>query len=141
MPNWQPNWNDVQWDWGAAEEAIRALRSSADLLDSTSRERARLAEEAQAQWRGRYRKEFDSEFERIQRRSRDLAAQIRDSADRIASASHRAWEEQRHREAERQRWQREREDEERRAREERERREREEQERRQREGREPGRWW
>lgn len=106
----------MRWDWGAADEAIHALRSSADLLDSTSAERARLAQEATSEWRGRYRNEFDSELERIQRRSRDLAAQFRDSANRIAAASRRAWEEQHHREAERDRWRREREDEERRER-------------------------
>jgi septal ring factor EnvC (AmiA/AmiB activator) len=120
MPNWQPNWNDVRWDWGAADEAIHALRSSADLMDSTSAERARLAQEATAEWRGRYRGEFEVELGRIQRRSGDLAAQFRDAANRIASASQRAWEERRHRESERDRWRREREDEERREREARE---------------------
>ena len=116
MPNWQPNWNNVRWDWGAADEAVNALRRAADFLDSSVLERTSVAREAQQEWRGRFREQFDLELGRIVARARDLAAQFREAAGRIASASQRAYEEQRHREAERARWQREKEEEERRRR-------------------------
>ena len=116
MPNWQPNWNNVHWDWGAADEAVNALRRAADLLDRSVQERLSVAREAQQEWRGRYRDQFDEELARIVARARDLAAQFREAAGRIAAASQRAYEEQRHREAERDRWRREKEEEERRRR-------------------------
>lgn len=117
MPNWQPNWDDVRWNWGAASEAAAALRSAAGKLEATLADRLRYAASAQREWRGRYRDEFDVALDRMARRARDLAAHFRDAADRIASASARAREEQRHREHERERWHREKEDEERRRRE------------------------
>jgi uncharacterized protein YukE len=124
MPNWQPNWNNVRWDWGAADAAAAALRRAADLLNGTASERARVAAEAQAQWRGLHRDRFDSELAQVLRRAQDLADEYREAANRIARASQRAWDEQRHRERERERWRREKEDEERRQREEDERRRR-----------------
>lgn len=124
MPNWQPNWNNVRWDWGAANEAASALRHAADRLDGTASERTGLARNAQAEWRGRYREQFDVELARILRRAHDLANECRDAAGRIAQASQRAWEEQKHRERERERWRREKEEEDRRRREEEERRRR-----------------
>ena len=113
MPNWQPNWNNVHWDWGAADEAVNALRRAADLLDRSVQERLSVAREAQREWRGRYREQFDEDLARIVARARVLAAQFRDAAGRIAAASQRAYEEQRHRQAEWERWEREREEEER----------------------------
>jgi len=117
MPTWQPNSQNVRWDWGAADAAVAALRAAADKIEATLAERLRCAAEAQREWRGRYREEFDVELERIKVRARELAAEYRAAADRIRSASQRAYEEQRHREHERERWRREKEDEERRERE------------------------
>lgn len=116
MPNWQPNWNNVRWDWGASDAASLALRRAADQLDQSTSERQRLAAQAQVEWRGRYRDEFDSDLARILAQGRNLATELRQAADRIQSAANRAHDEQRHREAERRRWHREREDEERRER-------------------------
>jgi uncharacterized protein YukE len=113
MPNWQPNWNDVRWNWGAADAAIAALRRAADLLDGTTHERSQVAGEAQAQWRGLHRDRFDGELAQILRRGYDLANECRAAADRVASASRHAADEQRHREREREQWRREREEEER----------------------------
>jgi len=107
MPNWTPNWNDVRWDWGAGDEAAAALRRAADKLGGTARERLRVAREAQAEWRGRYRDEFDVHLDRMVRQARELADEYRQVASRIASAGRRAYEEQRHREYERERWRRE----------------------------------
>lgn len=125
MPNWQPNWNNVRWDWGAANAASAALRRSADKLDTFAHERSRVAGDAQREWRGRYRQEFDQQLQAMLNRSANLAAEMRHAAGRIDQASSRAWEEQRHRERERERWHREKREEERR---------REEEERRRRGG-------
>jgi len=122
MPNWQPNWSNVRWDWGASDAAAQALRQAADQLDQSTAERQRLASQAQIDWQGRYRDEFDDELARIISRARGLAAELRQAADRIQSAANRAHDEQRHRESERRRWHREKEDEERRERERRRRR-------------------
>jgi len=124
MPNWQPNWNNVLWNWGAADAAISALRSAAGVLDGTAGERIGVARDAQVEWRGLHRERFDGELTQVLNRARDLASECRTAADRIASASRRAYEEQRHRERERERWRREKEDEDRRRREEEERRRR-----------------
>jgi len=104
MPDWSPNWNDVRWDWGAAEDAVRRLRHAADSLEALTAERERAAAEAQQEWRGRHREEFDEKLREMVRRARELAGQLRQAAERISRASHRAWEEQRHRESERARW-------------------------------------
>ena len=113
MPNWEPNWQDVCWDHGAARDAISALRRVADSLDQTAAERARVAQDATEQWRGRYREEFDEHLERMLRRAHDLAREYRDASNNIARADQGAYEEQRRRERERERWRREKEAEER----------------------------
>jgi hypothetical protein len=110
MPNWSPNWNDVRWNWAAADAAVAALHSAAGLLDATADERARVAREAQAEWRGLFRDRFDGELTGILDRGHALAAECRAAAGRVASASNRAREEQRHRERERARWRREKEE-------------------------------
>jgi len=104
MPDWEPNWQDVRWDHGAAGDAMSALRHAADLLDQTAAERARAAQDATEQWRGRYREEFDEHLERMLRRAQDLARECRDASNNIARSDQRACEEQRRREGERERW-------------------------------------
>lgn len=125
MPNWQPNWNNVRWDWGAANAASSALRRSADKLNGYAHERANVANDAQREFRGRYSEEFDQQLRAMLTRSRDLAAEMRDAAGRIDHASSRAWDEQRRRDRDRERWWREKREEDRR---------REEEERRRRGG-------
>ena len=113
MPNWEPNWQDVRWNHGAADEAIAALRHAADLLDQTADERSRVAGEATAEWRGRYRDEFDDHLEQMLRRARELTGEYRHAAGNIAKASQQVYEEQKRRERERERWRLEKEAEER----------------------------
>jgi uncharacterized protein YukE len=118
MPNWQPNWNDVQWNQGAAREASAALRRAAARLRDTWSERQRLAAAACEQWRGRYRDEFDVALRGMGATALNLADSYEQKANEIDSASRRAEAEQRHRDAERDRWRREKADEDRRRREE-----------------------
>jgi len=120
MPNWQPNWHDVRWNWDAAGAAARELRQTAERLEVSLVQRLAAAELASKEWRGPHRVKFDNDLDDLVRRGRRLAEDMRDGACRIDSASRRAYEEQCHRERERERWRRE------------EREEREERERRQR---------
>jgi uncharacterized protein YukE len=113
MPSWEPNWEDVRWDHGAAQGAISALRQAADLLDQRADERARVARDATEQWRGRYREEFDDHLNQMLRRAHDLASECRDKSNEIARADQRAFDEQRRRVRERERWLREKRDEDR----------------------------
>lgn len=114
MPNWQPNRNPVRWDWGAASEAVAALERAAARIEETLHERLRLAAEAQQEWRGRYRDQFDGDLERIKTRARQLISEYRAKAWEIRSASERALQEKHRREAEIARWEREKAEEDRR---------------------------
>jgi len=95
--------HNVVWNWGAANDAMSALRRAADLLDRTADERQYKAREATAEWRGAHRDRFDDELRRILQRARDLAAEYRNTANRIAQASQHARDEQNRREEERRR--------------------------------------
>lgn len=104
MPNWQPNWSNVVWNWGAANDATAALQAAASMLDNTAAERKRKAERAKEEWRGKHRKQFDGDLARMLARAHALASECRAAADRIGGASQRARAEQTHRERERRRW-------------------------------------
>jgi uncharacterized protein YukE len=125
MPNWQPNWENVVWNWGAANEAVAALNRAAGALENSVHERSGFAASAQQEWRGFYRSEFDQELNRLKQNAQNLASEYRNLAHRIAAASEAARAEQSRRERDRERWRQEKRDEERREQEERERRERE----------------
>lgn len=126
MPNWNPNRNPVNWNHQAAREAINELRRAAQLLEESVSRRRQAAGVAQAEWRGRFREQFDQDLERMVSEARDLAGRMRRKAQQIEDASNRAQAETDHRRREIERWEREKKEEERRERErqERERRER-----------------
>jgi uncharacterized protein YukE len=104
MPAWQPNWTDVRFDFGRAEAAVAALRSTADLLDRQTDARVRFAADAQREWRGPSRDAFDVQLARMVREAADLAAALRSSARAIEAAAHEARLEQARRVDARQRW-------------------------------------
>jgi uncharacterized protein YukE len=107
MPDWQPNWTDVHFDFARAEAAVAALRSTADLLDRQTDARVRLAATAQREWRGRSRDLFDAELTRIVRQAADLAATLRSAARSFEAAADDARLDQSRRVDARQRWRRE----------------------------------
>lgn len=113
MPNWEPNWKDVEWDEAAAHNAELALKATADLLEQSINRRRQYMLAAIENWRGGHRREFDVRFERIVQKSREHANLLRETAWRINRANVRAKEEQQRRIQERKRWEEEKADEER----------------------------
>jgi uncharacterized protein YukE len=106
-PNWNPNREKVKWDYGAASEAANELRRAASLLRETATRRSAAAEAAKAEWRGRYREEFDRKLSDMLRQAREMADQMERKAREIESASERARAEERRRRDEIERWERE----------------------------------
>jgi len=104
MPSWQPNWNDVRWNWVAAEEAAAELERVASLLEHQTAYRQRVAAEATAEWRGFHRRRFDGELAELVRDAHAIAYEYRRMAAAIRRASAAARAEQARREAERRRW-------------------------------------
>ncbi|MDQ6670026.1 MAG: hypothetical protein M3069_04655 [Chloroflexota bacterium] len=107
MPNWQPNWEDVRWNYAAADRAASELDQAAEAIDRTSTARGQASERATAQWRGAYRARFDAQLMDTLGSAWELAGTYRESAARIRQASARAREEQARREHERERWRQE----------------------------------
>lgn len=116
MPNWQPNWEDVYWNYAAADYAAGQLHRAADHLDSTASAVRQSADTATAEWCGVYRRRFDGQNTDDLRSSWSRAGEYREMAARIRRASQWARDEQARREHERERWRREKADEEARAR-------------------------
>lgn len=118
MPNWQPNWSNVQWDSGAAYAAARALREMAEQMDRALSTRLNVAGDAQVDFLGLNRTLFDSRLQEMQANSHRLAHDLRQAASDIEMNTRRAEAEQQWREEERRRWEdeRRREEEERRRR-------------------------
>jgi hypothetical protein len=111
VPNWQPNWQDVRWDFAAADRAASELDRAADDVDRTSAARDQAAQRAMAGWRGAYRLQFDAQLQGTQRTARYLAGTFRAAAVRVRQASGQAMQEQVSRERARERWRREKADE------------------------------
>lgn len=117
MPNWQPNWENVHWNYAAADRAANQLDRTADELGTTSSARQQVATEATAEWRGVFRTRFELQLGGTLREAWNLAGAFREAAARIRQATQWAREEQARRERDRERWrqEKEREDAERRA--------------------------
>jgi uncharacterized protein YukE len=98
-----PNIPDIHWNHAVADAAIAALRRAAAELRRTAGDRAAVARQATAEWRGAHRETFDDYLRRALYEAEDLARRYDEAAARIARASERAREEQRRRERERER--------------------------------------
>jgi hypothetical protein len=104
VPNWQPNWEDVRWNWAAADAAAAELDRNADQLESNAGVWQQAAAAAALEWRGTFRSRFDSEGTDILRDAWYQAAEFRAEAASIRRASQMAREEQARRERDRARW-------------------------------------
>jgi uncharacterized protein YukE len=108
MPNWQPNWQDVRWNFAASDEAIASLRQMAHSLTEVIGQVASAAARASEEWAGPKRDEFDIQLRSLKDEAHGLADCCEGAASQVVSSSERARQEQRRREEERRRWERER---------------------------------
>jgi uncharacterized protein YukE len=104
VPSWQPNWQDVRWNFATADLAASELDRTADALEVTSSARSQVADVATVEWRGNNRLRFDQELLGILSTAWRLAGTYRDAAAHIRQASQRARDEQARRERDRARW-------------------------------------
>ena len=81
-----PHLEEVQWYASAANEASAALRRAAGELRHSAGERSRAAQ-AIAEWRGKYRTNFDEYLRRIVSEAEALAQGYEAAAARIDRAS------------------------------------------------------
>lgn len=104
MPSWQPNWEDVIFDYAAAEEAAHECDSCARFIDERHASLDPAIEEARREWRGVHRDRFDSDLMMLDREADLLAADLRLTAARIRASAEAARLEQRSREIAREQW-------------------------------------
>jgi len=107
VPNWQPNWQDVRWNWAAADYAAAQCDQRAENVDSCATVRRGVGDTASSDWRGSFHLRFEMQMLDSSRNSWSLAATLHDAAARIRRLSQMARDEQTHRERERERWRRE----------------------------------
>ncbi|MBX0330383.1 hypothetical protein K2Z83_22235 [Oscillochloris sp. ZM17-4] len=107
MPSWQPNWQDVIWDHGAADAAVAALGRAASEIDRAAGERARAALTLLGEWRGAHRLSFDDQLRRADGEDQALAGDLRRAAQEVSRLSQQAREEQARRVYDRAEWRRE----------------------------------
>ncbi len=77
MPAWQPNWNDVEFDFTGAEAAIAECRLAREVLETRDAVLAGPLVSARDQWRGAKRVEFDESEEALQRDVARLIEELR----------------------------------------------------------------
>jgi len=104
MPSWEPNWEDVRWNWATSDATRGALMRMAQWLDDDASYRQQQAHALLVQWEGRKAREFDEMFKRAVGELRAMAERCRHGARSIERAASAAREEQARREAERTRW-------------------------------------
>lgn len=105
MPDWSPNWLDVDFDHAAAEAAAAAYDDAADTLAAGEVTFGDLVAHTVVDWSGGARGDFDDGTERIEDERVRVIRALRDAADAIRTGAAAATAEQEHREAERDRWQ------------------------------------
>ena len=109
MPNWQPNWEDVQFDHAAARAAITECDLAAGALDNALAgvDGAVTALTNNGSWYGAYQVEYDIAQQRLRGEFPTTRQALRRLAADIATAASNARTEQTQRESERDRWRRE----------------------------------
>jgi hypothetical protein len=106
MPNWEPNWEDVEFDHGAAQAAAAQCRLSAGALDTgfTGVATAVTKLATDGAWTGAYQVEFDTARIALGTDASGAADDLRTLAGAIESAATAATAEQNKRERDRDRW-------------------------------------
>lgn len=107
MPNWQPDWTDVQFDHGAAAAYAAACDDAAAGLHRWIAGREAAARQAVRDWEGPHRVSFDHQLAGLHEEARAAAITLLDQARQIEEASVAASREQLRRLDNRQRWLRE----------------------------------
>lgn len=102
MPDWQPNWNDVDFDHGKATAAAAECRSSARAVDSALSGLAGLPNTDH--WVGKYKDDWSDDKAPTETDLRGTRDDLRALARAIDQAATDASAEQTHREEERERW-------------------------------------
>jgi uncharacterized protein YukE len=101
---------DVPFAWSAATGLAAELRAAADACQGQISRRATIADQAAAQWRGLYARQFGDRMGICTGDAQRLATALRQAADQVDELSRLAREEQERREKARQ-WQRDQQDE------------------------------
>jgi hypothetical protein len=106
MPNWQPNWEDVQFDHAKAQAAIDECNAAASALDTglTGLSTAQSTLDHDGSWQGRYRDDFGRAVPGLQGDATSTRDELRQLAGAITGAASEARAEQSARVADRQRW-------------------------------------
>jgi len=103
-PPWQPNWSNVRFDPGLAQNAISALNNAAAEVEAVTKERTDLANTARQHWQGRYRREFDERFNATAQVAGQLALDLRQAASNLQQAGVQAQQDQQARAQQRDQW-------------------------------------
>ncbi|HYZ99934.1 MAG TPA: hypothetical protein VE575_14335 [Acidimicrobiales bacterium] len=110
MPDWQPNWDDVDFDHARTQAAIDECERAAGALDTVvdGLHGAHRQLDSDGAWRGRYRDDYDTEQPAIVDDAVATRDALRALALAISDAAGAATAEQARREADRERWREER---------------------------------
>jgi uncharacterized protein YukE len=107
MPIWHPNWEDVQFDHGEANEAVMLCQGALVTLADRHAVLQGPYQMACLNWRGVNRYRFDAEWSAIHAQAESIAEQLHEHIVKLRHESAAAVAEQRLREADRARWFRE----------------------------------
>lgn len=102
MPDWQPNWTDVEFDHAKATAAAEECRTSARAIDTALGGLSGLP--AADHWVGRYKDDWEADQAPTRTDLTGTRDDLRALARKIDQAAADATAEQTHREEERERW-------------------------------------
>lgn len=89
---------DVQFNWAAAKELAKELRSTADALDNQIGERKRIGTGSRKHWEGSYAHQFDERLNTCSGDAHRFVASMRQAANDLDNLAKLAQEEQQRRE-------------------------------------------
>lgn len=103
-PNWQPDWDDVRFDHGAASEAVAECRQAINTLNSVGHAHARAAMDAQSDWSGSASDRFSEQRTLVEAAIEGAVEALQDAIDAIQRAATAATNQQAARVESRRRW-------------------------------------